>query len=351
MQVTVSPAASVTSVRPVWTLATIALRPVSVRQLTSTSCHPGLGCSVTRLLRAVGAADLRAVEGLLGVLTGAGVQRERVVGGVGDVALEAELLLRGAGRRLDPLAHDDRAARRRGLDVVGVAEDVLGALGEADPLDVVAVEVVDRAAQRAEPVLPGEELVEDRVGGRPALDPQAVRAGGAVGLGPGQLDRHRALDLTARRLRVGVQQRRLGLRRRRARVGLGDDRERAPGPGDGLRLDPLAELELPVGQRGAVRLVGVLDRRADRLAGLVGRVLPEVLEALLDVVARAVGGDVRVLAAEARGDRHEQPGAGALGTLGRSRRGRGEAGGRRGEREQQHGQDEDRKAAHGGNPM
>ena len=66
-------------------------------------------------------------------------------------------------------------------DVVGVAVDVLAAGREPDPLDVVAVEVVDRAAQRAEPELAGNrDAREHGIGRRAALDPQRARLGASA---------------------------------------------------------------------------------------------------------------------------------------------------------------------------
>ena len=62
---------------------------------------------------------------------------------------------------------------------------------QLDPLDVVAVEVVDRAAQRAEPVavLERGDPVEHRVGRRAALEPQAALRLRPLGLLRRELDR------------------------------------------------------------------------------------------------------------------------------------------------------------------
>ena len=102
---------------------------------------------------------------------------------------------------------------------------------------------------------------------------------------------------------VGIEERSLGACDDVRVVGIRDDRERAPRTRHSARFVALAEREAPVGQRSAVRLVGGLDRRVDRLARCVGSVLAQVLQALLDVVARPVGRDVGVRRALARRDR------------------------------------------------
>ena len=79
-----------------------------------------------------------AVEGRGARLAGRRRDRERPARGVRDVALEAERLRGGRSRIVHDLADDDRAARGRRDDVVGVAEDMLGTGRVADPLDVVA---------------------------------------------------------------------------------------------------------------------------------------------------------------------------------------------------------------------
>jgi hypothetical protein len=74
--------------------------------------------------------------------------------------------------------------------------------------------------------------------------------------------------------------------------------------------DASAELEGEALQRRAVRLELGLDLRVDQVGDdaavgeprAVGRVGAEVAQALLDVVARAVGGDRLVARAHARGD-------------------------------------------------
>ena len=129
---------------------------------------------------------------------------------------------------LNPLADDDPAAGGRRRHVVGVAEHMLAARWEGDPLDVVAVEVVDRAAQRAEAVLAGVDLVQDRVRGRAALEPQRVARRGPLELILCQLDGHRALDRLLGVGPRGIEE--LSLRERDdvRVVRIGDDRERAP---------------------------------------------------------------------------------------------------------------------------
>ena len=101
-----------------------------------------------------------------------------------------------------------------------------------------------------------------------------------------------------------------------------------------LPLMPLPKVKSHPGSGGAVGLVRRLHRRRDRLARLVGRVRPEVLQALLDVVAGQVGGDVLVRRA-LPGDEGDQVGARG-GGLGRSAGlgDHGQHGGHRGEDDQ-----------------
>ena len=175
----------------------------------------------------------------------------------------------------------------------------------ADPLDVVAVQVVDGAAERREPVLPGIGLVEHRIGRRAALDPQRVGARGDVRLLRGQFDRCRTLDLVARVLPLIVQERRLLLRHERGGECPRHDRERPPRPGDSPGLVPGAECERPVGKRSAVRLLPRLDRWIDRLAARVDGVLAEILQALLDVVAGEIRHHVVIRRADSGHDRQQ----------------------------------------------
>ena len=99
-------------------------------------------------------------------------------------------------------------------------------------------------------------------------------------------------------------------------VGRSDDRQRAPRPGDGSRAVARPQREGPVRERRAVGLIGAFDRRVDRLADPVGSVRPEVSEALLDIVARPIGRDVRVGRALSGDDRYEAVGALPVGDRG-----------------------------------
>ena len=120
----------------------------------------------------------------------------------------------------DLLADRDRPARRRWLDVDPVAEDMGDPGREVDELDVVAVEVVRRAAERPERVLRAWELVhQDRVPGHTALGPQAARLGRLLALLLRQLNRRRPRQVHAgNRVGVHVEQGGRSLRDDRGRV-------------------------------------------------------------------------------------------------------------------------------------
>ena len=96
------------------------------------------------------------------------------------------------------------------------------AFGEEDVLDVVAVERVDGAAHRPEPILTRVALVEHGIFRGAALGPQLVTGLRLLGLVGRQLDRRRPRDrlagdllpvLVKQRRRVLGQDRRPGTRR------------------------------------------------------------------------------------------------------------------------------------------
>ena len=111
-----------------------------------------------------------------------------------NVPLEVHRLRRRSRRYSgDVLLDDDRAAALGRGHVVREAVHVLDLTGVGDELDVVTVEVVDRAAECAECVL---RRVPDRRGGGPAHDPE-VRRRGLELLVVGEVDRDRAGDRAA----------------------------------------------------------------------------------------------------------------------------------------------------------
>ena len=128
-----------------------------------------------------------------------------------DVPVERETGIVAGRRAGDLLLDRDRPARRRRRDIQAVAEHVPNARREEDELDVVAVQVVGRAAQPTEPVRrTGELLRQVRVGRSSALRPQLAGLTRLRALLRGQLNRHRPRQLLlAHRQGVLIQQRRL----------------------------------------------------------------------------------------------------------------------------------------------
>ena len=194
--------------------------------------------------RVFSGAGFAADEGFLAGVSVRGRELEGAARVVGDVASELEALRRRA-RALHFLADDDRPRGRRRRHVVGVTEGVTGPGREGDRLDVVAVQIVDRATQGAESVFPGEgrPVEEDRVGRRSALDPETVAAR-AFCLCRVQLEGRRPMDRGPRdHAAVPAPQRRRRFGDDRGRFGSGDDRERAPRTAHRFFLDPGADRE------------------------------------------------------------------------------------------------------------
>ena len=199
--------------------------------------------------------------------------RSPLNGNVGDVP---------AGALATCFSIDYLTGSRRRLDVDAVAEDVRVPRREKDVLDVVAVDVVSGAAQRAEAVLRSGELVgggQNGVVRHPTLRPQRGAVVGLIALGVGELDRGRALDrLVVERLRVLVQQRRRAPGGDVRVVRVGDFRQRPPRPGHRAAFVAGTQLEVPPRDRRAAILKRfALELRVDqRLRAQVLRVLAEV---------------------------------------------------------------------------
>ena len=203
VQTTSSPGFSATDVRPVVVLRSITLPSFDVQSMSVSvaECRDLLG-EVPRRVRRRGRTILARRVAVRG-------GEEELVVRVGDVAGEAELLRGRVRRQGDLLAHRDRAARRRRVHVVREAEHVRRVRWIGDPLDVVAVEVVGRAAQRAEPVGLGSVIGFASV---PPWIHSLLLWDASCRCSLGQGDRRRAVDGRAGRLTEAVEQRDRGLR-------------------------------------------------------------------------------------------------------------------------------------------